>query len=200
MDGLLLHTEYIYQHILRDLVESYGSPCSWGTRWKSYEQPSRNRIDHRPGVEAFLFGRWIPGKVSPKTVDGTCQLSSDERRHTFHPAPQPERHSHSGGHQLQGGCRCGENREPQGLIRSARLHSNGLVGRRRAGRQTGAGYLCLVFEDAPNGVEAAVSAGMHIVMVPDRSIKPELRKPATVVWLDSLEDFQAQLFGLPAFR
>lgn len=57
---------------------------------------------------------------------------------------------------------------------------------------------CLVFEDAPNGVRAACLAGMQSVMVPDKMVAEELRKEATIV-IDSLDDFQPELFGLPPF-
>lgn len=57
---------------------------------------------------------------------------------------------------------------------------------------------CLVFEDAPIGVSAGKAAGMTVVMVPDAKLDRALIKNADVV-LGSLQDFEPQQFGLPAY-
>ena len=56
---------------------------------------------------------------------------------------------------------------------------------------------CLVFEDAPIGVEAALAAGMRVVMVPDAKLDRATTAAATEV-LASLEDFDPGKYGLPS--
>ncbi|XP_043481562.1 pseudouridine-5'-phosphatase isoform X2 [Leptopilina heterotoma] len=58
---------------------------------------------------------------------------------------------------------------------------------------------CLVFEDAPNGVEAGISAGMQVVMVPDPNLPKKFTEKATLV-INCLDEFKPEEFGLPAFK
>lgn len=58
---------------------------------------------------------------------------------------------------------------------------------------------CLVFEDAPNGVAAAVSAGMQVIMVPDENIPLEQQQLANVK-VNSLAEAPLEIFGLPSLK
>lgn len=57
----------------------------------------------------------------------------------------------------------------------------------------------MVFEDAPNGVKAARSAGMQVIMVPDSHVTEEQKDGATLV-VNSLLDFKPEDFGLPPYE
>ncbi|MEC4806276.1 MAG: HAD-IA family hydrolase [Jaaginema sp. PMC 1079.18] len=55
---------------------------------------------------------------------------------------------------------------------------------------------CLVFEDAIAGMEAAIAAGMSVVVVPNPEIPRHLYHSAHQL-IDSLTDFEPQLWQLP---
>lgn len=57
---------------------------------------------------------------------------------------------------------------------------------------------CLVFEDAPSGVDAALAAGMQVIAIPDERVVSEVIGKATQT-LFSLAEFKPQDFGLPPF-
>ncbi|KAJ1553490.1 Pseudouridine-5'-phosphatase [Nowakowskiella sp. JEL0078] len=59
---------------------------------------------------------------------------------------------------------------------------------------------CLVFEDAPSGVEAALNAGMTTIWVPDVNLKldDDLKsRVAEIIY--SLDQFIPEKYGLPAY-
>lgn len=59
---------------------------------------------------------------------------------------------------------------------------------------------CLVFEDAPTGVQAGVAAGMHVIMVPDSNLNKSLVEGlGAAAVLSSLEQFQPEHWGLPPY-
>ncbi len=54
---------------------------------------------------------------------------------------------------------------------------------------------CLVFEDAPAGVEAALAAGMQVVAIPERGFEDLVRDAHAVI--ESLAEFDPASWGLP---
>ena len=60
---------------------------------------------------------------------------------------------------------------------------------------------CLVFEDSPIGVKAGVNASMKVLWVPDENIgRLYTHLDGPTLRLDSLEKFDPEFFGLPAFE
>eukprot|EP00102_Acyrthosiphon_pisum_P007481 XP_003242524.2 PREDICTED: pseudouridine-5'-phosphatase-like [Acyrthosiphon pisum] len=59
----------------------------------------------------------------------------------------------------------------------------------------------LVFDESPNGVTAALAAGMQVVMVPDPilSIWHNMSTANATYVLNSLEDFRPEMFSLPPY-
>lgn len=57
---------------------------------------------------------------------------------------------------------------------------------------------CLVFEDAHAGMEAALAAGMSVIVVPHPHVDKHLYREANQI-LNSLTDFEPHLWQLPSF-
>ncbi len=57
---------------------------------------------------------------------------------------------------------------------------------------------CLVFEDAPAGMTAALAAGMSVIVVPHPSVDEQLYQGAHQI-INSLTDFDPELWQLPSF-
>ncbi|XP_058119029.1 probable pseudouridine-5'-phosphatase isoform X2 [Anopheles coustani] len=214
MDGLLLDTEKIYESILGNLLKSYNSPYPWATRMKvmgTTEQRTCsilvNDLKLPCTVDEFLakFRRdqllclgkaplmqgaerlvrhlhqhQIPIALATSSGADSVEVKTKNHRELFELF----------GHKVMGSsdAEVKEGKPAPDIF---------LVAASRFPDQPDPTQ-CLVFEDAPNGVTAAIAAGMQAVMVPDPHIEEDQRKHATVV-LRSLEDFRPEEFGLPAF-
>ncbi|XP_004524722.1 probable pseudouridine-5'-phosphatase isoform X1 [Ceratitis capitata] len=214
MDGLLLDTEQLYSKATQDILDPYGKTYTWDVKvsvmglqsqqlaeaivssydlpisWEEYAEKQRERTEQlmskaemMPGAERLLrhlHAHNIPIALATSSGEHMVEIKITNHGEVF-----------SLFHHRVCGSTDPEVKEGKPspdifLIAASRFPDKPDPSK------------CLVFEDAPNGVTAALSAGMQVVMVPDVRMSEELRKGATKV-LKSLEDFRPEEFGLPPF-
>ncbi|XP_043590892.1 pseudouridine-5'-phosphatase-like [Bombus pyrosoma] len=214
MDGLLLNTELIYTKAFNHITNRYGKEFTWEHKAKTmgfktkdvaravvemlslpitaeefenevvklYQElfPSANMM---PGAEQLLKHlkqNNIPIALATSSNKENFELKTQRWKHIF------DLFSHK---VLGGSDSEVTNGKPAPdifLIAAKRFSDNPDPSK------------CLVFEDAPNGVKAALTAGMQVVMVPDPMLPKNYIKNPTLL-LNSLEKFQPELFGLPPY-
>uniref|UniRef100_UPI003AAB145D pseudouridine-5'-phosphatase isoform X2 n=1 Tax=Centroberyx gerrardi TaxID=166262 RepID=UPI003AAB145D len=170
MDGLLLDTERLYTVSFQEICDRFGKQYTWDV--KSSVMGVEKLVHH-------LRKHNVPMAVATSSAGATYKMKTSQHKAFF------DLFSHI----VLGDDPEVKNSKPQPdsfLICASRFDPPASPG------------TCLVFEDAPNGVKAGLAAGMQVVMIPDDNLDPGLTREATLR-LRSMEEFQPQLFGLPAY-
>ncbi|KAL1476037.1 hypothetical protein MTO96_036823 [Rhipicephalus appendiculatus] len=174
MDGLLLDTESLYTEATQRVTQRYGKDYTWE-------------------VKSAVMG--TAGSESTRIIIDRLQLpltveELEAELHQMHRELFPTAQLMPGAERL---CAVGTTEVPRG-----KPHPDIFLVTAGKFENAPPPEKVLVFEDSPNGVLAAVAAGMQVVMVPDPRVDEDSRKSATLC-LNSLEDFKPELFGLPPY-
>lgn len=214
LDGTLIDTESVYQKVFRDICKSFGKDYTVDVQMKvlgtTKETSAQTMItelglpvslkelldildgicpklvttlDLMPGVEKLvrhLHATNIPFCIATSSGQDMAELKMSSRKELFNLFH----------HKVYGGT-------DQEVLHGKPAPDIFLIAANRFPDKPEPNK-CLVFEDSPNGVRAGVLANMQVVMTPDKLVKDELRKEATIV-LNSLEEFQPEMFGLPKY-
>lgn len=213
MDGLLLDTESSYTVAQQQIVGRFGKTFTWDLKAKMM---GRKALD---AAQILIDDLDLAGKLTAEDFVKEREQLLDELFAKAALLPGVERlvrHLHKHGipmavatssHRRHFDLKTSLHRELFGLMHHivtgdqvAKSKPDPEIFRVAAGLFDTAADAAnvLVFEDAPNGVEAGVAAGMQVCHVPDANLAKDLRGDAHCE-LASLADFRPEEWGLPAF-
>ncbi len=212
MDGLLLDTESIYTVVTQHIVSQYGKNFDWSIKSNMIGRPAIDSARYLVSTlalpitgEQYLEQRELLLRerfANAQALPGAERLIRHLKAHQIpialatsssHELYELKTQNHRSWFDLFDVIVTGEHPDinngkpaPDIFQVAARLIQ-------RTPEQ------CLVFEDAPSGLQAGISAGCPVIAIPDPNMEKSRYSDATEV-LDSLLDFQPQHYGLPPFE
>ena len=209
MDGLLLDTENFYTDVTQQIVSRYGKNFDWSIKSQMLGRPAHESArtlvrvlelpirpeDYLSERKALLNQRFPEAEAMPGAIELTQRMkmagvpqavatSSTKESYTLKTT------NHQNWFAEFDAIVTGDHPNVQNGKPAPDIF---LVAARKLGV---APNECLVFEDAPAGVEAARAAGMSVVVVPDPQMDQKLVKDADLK-LNSLQEFEPSDWSLP---
>ena len=211
MDGLLLDTEGIYTEVTQQIVGEYGKVFDWSVKEKIIGRRSiqaaeiivesldlpispQDYLDSRKDVllEKFKDTKALPGAKEMTTH--FFKLGIPQALATSSSSPMFEAKFEKHKKWFSQFAQIVRGDDPE-LKEGKPAPDIFLLAANRVGVDPAE---CLVFEDAPTGTEAALAAGMSVVVVPDPNMDHCHFKNASQI-ISSLKDFDPEYWGLPKF-
>ena len=211
MDGLLLDTEGIYTEVTQQIVGEYGKVFDWSVKEKIIGRRSiqaaeiivesldlpispQDYLDSRKDVllEKFKDTEALPGAKEMTTH--FFKLGIPQALATSSSSPMFEAKFEKHKKWFSQFAQIVRGDDPE-LKEGKPAPDIFLLAANRVGIDPAE---CLVFEDAPTGTEAALAAGMSVVVVPDPNMDHCHYKNASQI-ISSLKDFDPEYWGLPKF-
>ena len=211
MDGLLLDTEGIYTQVTQDIVSKYGKVFDWSLKKTIIGRTSaqaakiivegldlpitpQDYLDSRKDVliEKFKNTQPMPGAKKMTSHFYSHQIPQAIATSSSSPIYDAKYKKHKKWFTQFSQIVRGDDPE---LKQGKPAPDIFLLAAKRLGV---APEDCLVFEDAPSGTEAAIAAGMYVVVVPHPKMDYKyFKNPSQII--PSLNDFDPQSWGLPGF-
>lgn len=211
MDGLLLDTEGVYTTVTQSIVERYGKRFDWSLKSQMIGRSAMesaqfliSALDLPLSPEDYLAERQVKllqGFSQVAAMPGALQLTAHLRAAGIPQAVatsssqilfDSKTASHQNWFKIFDFVINGDDPE-LGLAKPA--PDIFLLAAKRLSVTPEA---CLVFEDAPAGIQAALAAHMTVIGVPDPNLDPQLMQGAHQI-LQSLENFIPETWGLPPY-
>ena len=211
MDGLLLDTEGIYTEVTQQIVGEYGKVFDWSVKGKiigrraiqaaeiiveSLDLPitPQDYLDSRKNVLLEKFKDTAPLPGAKEMTTHFFDLGIPQALATSSSSPMFEAKFEKHKKWFSQFTQIVRGDDPE-LKEGKPAPDIFLLAARRLGVDPAE---CLVFEDAPTGTEAALAAGMSVVVVPDPNMDHCHYKNASQI-ISSLKDFDPEYWGLPKF-